>query len=97
MVEREVGSNLQKYLSSPAGHSVCFIKVLVFLCFDQTRYVREKKIVMTIAPTIVIASAATSLPYLLPLAQPLRYRYSSARVPVTEGVIDGIVVLMSAR
>ena len=79
------------------GTASALVTVLVFLSFDQTRNVREKRTAMAIAPTIVIASATTSLPYLLPLAEPFRYRHSLARVPVTAAVVDGFVILLSAR
>ena len=57
----------------------------------------EKRRAAANAPTIIIAFAATSLPYLLPLAEPFRYRHPLARVPVTAAVIDGNIVLLPAR
>ena len=94
---REEWANLQNSCLAGLGTMSALIKVLAFLSSDQTRHVRKKRKAIAVAPTAVIVSAATSLPYLLPLAQPLRCRYSSTRVPVTAAAIDGIIVLLSAR
>lgn len=88
--------NMQRFSSCRAGETA-LLQLKFWLAYFLISYAIEKRIATAIALTIGINFAATSLPYLLPLANPLRYRHPLARVTITVAVIYGIMVLLSAR